>query len=143
MPDVDPSVRSALEEARTLIAAGDPDGALAVYQRAWDELLAKGDHLHACVVAHMAGVAEKDAVKKHEWNVVALREAEVVPDALRWRGMHVSLYNNLGMSHSLQGRTDEARRCFELAREHLDELEPGPYKDQARGGIERNLARLR
>jgi hypothetical protein len=141
-PEFDPHVRAALDEARGLIAARDVPAALALYQRTWDELVAGGDHFHACVIAHMAGVAEPDAAKKHEWNVAALREAEAVPDTMRWRGMFASLHNNLGMSHSLQGRPDEARRCFDLALTHLDEIDPGPYRDQVRAGIERNIARL-
>ena len=131
-----------LDEARALIAARSVPAALASYARIWDELVAEGDHFHACVVAHMAGVAEPDAAKKHEWNVAALREADAVPETMRWRGMYASLYNTLGMSHALQGRADEARRSFELALGHLDEIEPGPNKEQSRAGIERNLARL-
>ena len=141
-PDFDPRVRAVFDEARALIAARNVPGALATYARIWDELVAEGDHLHACVVAHMAGVAEPDGAKKHEWNIVAIREAGAVPETMRWRGMYASLYNNLGMSHALQGRADEARRSFELALGHLDEIEPGPYKEQSRAGIERNLARL-
>ena len=141
-PDFDPSVRTVLDEARQLIAAGDAPAALARYQRMWDDLVARGDHFHACVIAHMAGVAEPDAAKKHAWNVAALREAEAIPDVMRWRGMYASLYNNLGMSHALEGRPDEARRSYELALTHLEEIEPGPYRDQVRGGIERNVARL-
>jgi len=142
-PDFDPLVRSALDEAKALLAAGQIPAALAVYQRTWDTLVAKGDHFHASVVAHMAGVAEPDPVKKHKWNIAALREADAAPDLMRARGMYSSLYNNLGMSDSITGEPAEAVRCFELAASHLDEIGPGPYADQVRGGIERNRARLR
>ena len=62
-PDVDPRVRAVLDEATALIAARSVPAALASYARIWDELVAEGDHFHACVVAHMAGVAEPDAAK--------------------------------------------------------------------------------
>lgn len=142
-PDFDPKVRSALNEAGDLLSSGDVAGALDVYRRTWHELAAKGDHFHACVVAHMAGVAETDGVKKHRWNVAALAEANAAPELIRARGMYASLYNNLGMSCSIQGDRQEALRYFELAASHLDEIAPGPYADQVRAGIERNLARLR
>lgn len=142
-PDLDPQVRSALDEAKSRIAAGDTVGALATYQRAWDDLVARGDHFHACVIAHMAGVAEPHPAKKHEWNVAALREADAVADTIRARGMYASLYNNLGMSHSVKGDREEALRCFEAASAHVHDIAPGPYADQVRSGIDRNLARLR
>lgn len=141
-PDFDPRVRAVLDEARALIADRNVPAALEKYTRMWDDLVAEGDHFHACVIAHMAGVAEPDTAKKHEWNVAALREADAIPETMRWRGMYASLYNNLGMSHAAQGRSDEARHCFELALGHLDEIEPGPYKEQSRAGIERNVGRL-
>lgn len=142
-PDLDPQVRAALDEAKSALAGGDVPRAIAVYQRAWDELLATGDHLGACVVAHMAGVAEPDPARKHRWNVAALAEADALPDVMRVRGMNSSLYDNLGMSHSMQGDREAALRCFDLAASHLHEMAPGPYADQVRAGIERNAARLR
>lgn len=90
----------------------------------------------------MAGVAEPDPAKKHEWNVAALREADADPQTIRSRGMYASLYNNLGMSHSVNGRRAEALRAYEVASAHVDEIDPGPYADQVRAGIERNVARL-
>lgn len=141
-PDFDPQVRSALDEAKGRLAAGDIPSALAIYQRAWDDRVARGDHFHACVIAHMAGVVDPDLTRKHDWNVAALAEADAVADLIRGRGMYPSLYNNLGMSASLRGDRADAHRYFELARSHLAELEPGPYAEQVRAGIERNLARL-
>ncbi len=93
-------------------------------------------------MAHQAGAAEPDPHKKHEWNLVALSEANEAREVMVAGGMYSSLYNNLGLTHSSQGDTDEAKRCYELAIAHLSDIPPGPYANQCRSGIERNLARL-
>ncbi len=142
-PNFDPDVQRALDEAKTLIAADRISDALARYRLAYDGAIAKGDHFHACVIAHMAGVAESDPKKKHDWNLAALRHADGAPDVTGSRGMYASLYNNLGMSHLLLGKRDRARECFERAAARVAEIGTGPYADRVRAGIERNLARSR
>ena len=62
---------------------GDTTGALATYRRAFDGCNAKSDHYNSSVIAHMAGVAEPDPLKKHEWNLAALHEADAVADRAR------------------------------------------------------------
>ena len=142
-PGFDPHVWNELEAARAQLASGDAAAAVATYRTAFDGCVARGDHYHASVVAHMAGVAETDVAKKHEWNLAALREADAVPDRARVRDTYASNYNNLGMSHAQLGERDRAIDAFERALGHVGDLPPGPYADQVRGGIERNLARAR
>ena len=142
-PGFDPLVWTDLERARAQLASGDTAAALATYRRAFDGSVGRGDHYHASVIAHTAGVAEADAAKKHEWNVAALREADAAPDRARVRDTYASNLNNLGMSFAQLGERDKAIEAFERALAQVDDLAPGPYRDQVRGGIERNLARAR
>lgn len=103
-PDSDAPVKAALDDAKRRIAAGDVDGALAVYRAAWDDVSARGDHHHGSVVAHMAGVAEPDPAKKHQWNLDALREADTTGDRARIAGFYSSLYGNLALQRSASKR---------------------------------------
>lgn len=79
-PNIDPRIWPRLEEARELLRQGDVSGALDRYTSTWGECVATADHYHASVIAHMAGVAEPDTVKKHEWNLRAISEADQVAD---------------------------------------------------------------
>jgi tetratricopeptide (TPR) repeat protein len=115
---------------------------LALYQDAWDQACARGDHFHAMVIAHTAGAAEPDPEKKHGWNVAALSDAEAISDLVRERGMFPSLFNNLGISYNLRGERTQARQCFERALSHLAEVRPEAQATRMRRAIERNLARL-
>jgi tetratricopeptide (TPR) repeat protein len=140
-PGFDPEIWASLETARQHAQAGRTADALAAYEVAWVRALALADHFQAMVTAHMAGVAEPDAAKKHRWNVLALEHADAIADLVRARGMYSSIYNNLGLSHGLQGDHEEARRCFERALSHLVEMQPEAAVAQ-RAAIERNVARL-
>jgi hypothetical protein len=139
----DPSVKAALDDAKTRIAAGDVVGALAVYRRTYDGAIGFADHYHASVVAHMAGVADPDATTKHRWNLDALREAELASDDPRMAGFYASLYSNLAFSHAMLGNLQEALRYQELAVTRVQDIEPGPYRDRVAAATERQLARIR
>jgi tetratricopeptide (TPR) repeat protein len=140
-PEFDPEIWASLESARQHAQAGRTADALAAYEASWDRALAHADHFQAMVTAHMAGVAEPDAAKKHRWNVLALEHADAIADVVHARGMYSSLYNNLGLSHSLMGDHAEARRCFERALSLVAEMRPEAAVAQ-RAAIERNVARL-
>jgi hypothetical protein len=71
----------------------------------------------------MAGVADEDPVAKHNWNVLALREAEA-------------------FSHLRLGEEGEALRFLRLARSHFGALEPGPYADRVNSAITMRLEEL-
>ena len=142
-PGFDPDIWSVLETARAQSEAGDTATALSSYAALWETCINKRDHYHASVVAHLAGVAESDIPKKHEWNLRALREAEAVPDQSRVKETYASTLNNLGMSYAQLGHHEKAREIFDRAVRSADDLAPGPYADAVRSGIERNIARLR
>src|SRR5438093_9180331 len=134
-PNLDPRIWARLEEARELLRQGDVSGALDRYASTWDECVATADHYHASVIAHMAGVAEPDIVKKHEWNLRAISKADQVADRSVVKGLYASNLNNLGMSYAQLGDQSKAIETFEAALRAVDDLQPGAYKDQVRGGI--------
>ncbi len=140
-PGFDPQVWTDLERARAQLEGGDPAGALATYRMAFDGCVARSDHYHATVIAHMAGVAEPDPAKKHEWNLEALREADAVADRDRVKNAYASNCNNLGMSYAQLGERQKAIETFQRALAHVGDVPAGPYADQVRAAIERNLAR--
>lgn len=135
-------VQRELDAAKALVSGGDPAGALVVYRRLWDRLVAEHDHFHATVVAHMAGVVEPDTDRKHDWNVAALREADAAQPRADVAGLYPSLLNNLAFSFAMRGDREAARRCLETARTHFRALEAGPYADQVKRTIEDRLAKL-
>jgi hypothetical protein len=137
-----PEVQRELDVAKTLLAGGDPAGTLTVYRRLWDRLVAAGDHFHATVVAHMAGVVEPDNEKKHEWNVAALRQADAAEAPEDVAGLYPSLYNNLGYSYAMRGDRAAARRSLETALSHVGALEAGPYAERVTKTINDRLATL-
>src|SRR5260221_5124119 len=140
-PGFDPQVWTELEEAKAQLKAGDAKGALATYRRAFDGCVARSDHYHATVVAHMAGVTETDPNKKHDWNLTALREADAVEDRDPVKDTYASNCNNLGMSYAQLGDREKAIESFQRALAHVADVPTGPYADQVRAAIERNLAR--
>jgi hypothetical protein len=142
-PPFDPDVKAALDEAKTMLAAGDSAGALAVYEKTWATAIAHGDHAHASVVGHMAGVAEPDPNKKLRWNLDALREADAAGPHPLIANFYPSLYSNFAYAYGMLGARAEALRYMELAASRLGDLKPGPYADRVRAGVETDLAKLR
>lgn len=90
----------------------------------------------------MAGVAEPDIARKHEWNLRAVAQADAVDDRESVKDTYASNLNNLGLSFAQLGDTVRARETFERALRHAADLSAGPYADQVRAGIERNITRL-
>jgi hypothetical protein len=137
-----PEVQRELDVAKSLLSGGDPAGALTVYGRLWDRLVAAGDHFHAAVVAHMAGVVESDNEQKHEWNVVALREADAAQPREDVDWFYPSLYNNLGFSFAMRGDRAAAKASLETALSRVGALDSGPYAEQVTKTITDRLAKL-
>jgi len=140
-PGFDPEVWAQLEQANAELKAGDTTGALETYRVAFEGCVTRSDHYHATVIAHMAGVAEPDPTKKHEWNLEALREADAVAERDRVKDTYASNCNNLGMSYAQLGEREKAIETFQRALAHVGDVPAGPYADQVRAAIERNLAR--
>jgi tetratricopeptide (TPR) repeat protein len=74
---------------------------------------AKQDNLNVDAL-HMVAIAEADANKQMEWNLKAVKTAEVSTDtkANNWLG---SLYNNIGWTYHDQGQFNEALDMFKKA----------------------------
>jgi len=141
-PGFDAGVWEQLERGRAQASSGDVAGAGELYRDAYEACRARQDHYYASVIAHQAGVAEPEVAKKHEWNLIAVAEADAVADRTRVRDFYASNLNNLGMTYARLGERARAKETFDRALRHAAELAPGAYADQVRGGIERNLARL-
>jgi tetratricopeptide (TPR) repeat protein len=101
------------------------------------------DHFHASVTAHVAGVAEPDIGKKHEWNLRAIAQADQVADRSLVNHLYASNLNNLGMSYAHLGDQRKAIERFEAALRAVDDVQRGPHREQVRAGIEGNLAKAR
>lgn len=144
LPDwFDSRIAEVLDEAKAKLAAGDPSAALALYTAAWETTIRHDDHAHACVIAHMAGVAEPDPRKKLQWNLDALREADEAGAHLLVGSFYPSLHNNLALSYLAIGDRAAALRHLELAAARLDDIEPGPYGERVRSVVGAQLAKLR
>src|SRR5712691_4492478 len=118
-PDFEPLVKAALDAAKAKVAAGDLPSALALYRETWERVVERGDHGHASVVAHMAGVSDSDPKAKLRWNLSALREAEADSGHPLVATFYPSLYNNLALSYVLIGDRAQALRYMELAASRL------------------------
>ena len=91
--------------------AGEIEKAGQLYQQAW--ALAANDY-EACIAAHYLAHLEKDARRKHQWNLTALEKAESAGND-EAREFYPSLYVNLGESFELLGNETEAKKYFDLA----------------------------
>lgn len=138
----DPDVKASLDAAKERIAAGNVAGGLELYREAWNAAVARADHAHASVIAHMAGVAEEDPQSKLQWNLNALRQAEAAGSHPVVVEFYPSLYSNLAYSYVLLEDRREALRYIELAASRLTDLRPGPYADRVRASVETQLSRL-
>lgn len=116
---------------------GRHEDASALFAEAW---AASSDDFEACVAAHYFARHQANDYDALRWNEEALRRAEAVGDD-RVRGFYPSLYLNIGRSHESLGNLTEARRYYDLAGEHLDELSEDRYGSLVRDAIGR--AKLR
>jgi hypothetical protein len=106
-PDFDPLVKAALDEAKAKVAQVTcPVRSRCIARR----VVERGDHGHAGVAAHMAGVAEPDREARLQWNLNALREAEADSGHPLVATFSPSLYNNLAFSYELIGDRAQALR---------------------------------
>ncbi|HRJ54636.1 MAG TPA: hypothetical protein PK152_15555 [Anaerolineales bacterium] len=92
---------------------GEIEKARALYQRAWD--VAQNDY-ESCIAAHYVARHQETHEDRFQWNQIALEKANAVADD-RVREFYPSLFLNMGQSHELLGRLDEAKRYYDLAAE--------------------------
>lgn len=133
----DPVVRLCAEGMQAE-AAGRPDDARALFERAW---AARRDDFDACVAAHYVARHQASDAETLAWNRRALDHARAVGDG-RADGLYASLHLNLGRSYEVTGDAGAARAQYALAAERLTDVPAGPYRAVVEGGIVAAHARL-
>jgi tetratricopeptide (TPR) repeat protein len=108
-----------------------PDDAHRLFIQAWET---SQDDYEKCIAAHFLARQQENPQDALRWNQEALTRADAIGD-IRVQGFYPSLYLNLGFCHEVLGNKAEARRCYELAGEKLDDVPDGPYKEVVTNGI--------
>jgi tetratricopeptide (TPR) repeat protein len=132
--------RVKLETGRLLNSAGNTDDAVIEFEDA--AALAKSGGLHFLEIdaVHMLAIADK--ARFREWAAEAIDRALAAPDD-RTRRWLVSLYNNLGCSHSEAGDLDQALAAFLQAHEWADRVGTEQQRVWAREAIDECAAAQR
>ena len=108
-------VRIDLERGRKLRSSGDPDRALPLFEAAFGNACAAGEHFLAGDAAHMCALAaSEDRAAMEEWTQRGLDLGERQPEAAYWAG---PLLNNLGWAYFDAGEHEQALELFERALE--------------------------
>jgi tetratricopeptide (TPR) repeat protein len=103
-----------------------------LFEQAWE---ARQDDYDACIAAHYLARHQDNPQAVFEWNRESLARADALKDDSRIQGFYPSLYLNMGHSYETLGNRIEARRCYEMATEKLNNVPDGAYKDIVRNGI--------
>ena len=119
-------------------STGDLAGAKAFFEQAWDRA---SDDWEKCVAAHYLARHQSTPEATLQWNEECLRHADLVGDD-SVAGFYPSLYLNIGHSHEVLGKKQQAIDAYRCAEGLLDSLPPGPYADMVRDGVTRGLARV-
>ena len=112
---------------------GDSAAASELFERAWAE---RRDDYDACIAAHFLARHQSAPESTLHWNATAVRHALAVADG-RAAGFLASLYLNLGDSLIRLERRDDAVEAVRQAREHLDSVLSGGYRNFVEYGIGR------
>jgi hypothetical protein len=112
---------------------GDTAAASELFERAW---AARRDDYDACIAAHFLARHQRAPEATLHWNATAVRHAMAVGDG-RAAGFLASLYLNLGDSLIRLERRDDAVEAVRQAREHLESVPRGGYRDFVEYGIGR------
>jgi hypothetical protein len=118
---------------------GDPSAAAELFHRAWD---ASTNDFERCIAAHYVARHQPTANQALDWNQTAMDCARRVPDDSVAEFMP-SLCLNLGKSLEDLGNTAEATRLYRCAKDTVDRLPAGGYRDIVQDGINRALQRVR
>jgi hypothetical protein len=117
---------------------GDPAAALRLFEQAW---AARTDDYDAAIAAHYVARHQPTPADTLHWNEVAIHHALRVPDE-RAAVFMASLYLNLGDALAAVGQEAAARAVAIRARQGLEVLPGGGYRDLVAGGIQRLQERL-
>jgi tetratricopeptide (TPR) repeat protein len=106
------AVRVDLERGRLRRSAGDRDGALPLFERAFAKALAAGEDWLAGDAAHMCALAAPDREGFVAWTTRGIELGESSEAAAYWLG---PLLNNLGWEYFDAGEHEQALEAFERA----------------------------
>jgi hypothetical protein len=112
---------------------GDSAAASELFERAWAE---RRDDYDACIAAHFLARHQSAPEATLHWNSTAVRHALAVGDG-RAAGFLASLYLNLGDSLIRLERREDAVEAAKCAREHLESVPAGGYRDFVEYGVAR------
>jgi hypothetical protein len=129
--ELDPSNPVVALCAAGMAVEGDIAAASELFERAW---AARRDDYDACIAAHFLARHQNSPEATLHWNATAVRYAMAVGDG-RAAGFLASLYLNLGDSLIRLERRDDAIEAARHAREHLDSVPSGEYRDFVKYGI--------
>jgi hypothetical protein len=116
-------------------AEGRDTDARAAFEQAWK--IATDDY-EACVAAHYLARHQPTTHETLRWNQECLDRADRVGDD-RVKGFYASLHLNMANAYRDLADPDQARRHFELAATHIDEVPDGQSADWARFAIAEGL----
>jgi hypothetical protein len=117
--------------AAGMAVEGDPEQALALFERAWSS---RRDDYDASIAAHFLARHQPTMADTLAWNERALRHATTVTDG-RTVEFLASLYLNVGDSYLAVGRLTDAATAAELAHANVSVLPAGGYRDFVERGI--------
>ena len=129
--DADNLVVKLCTEGMQAETEGRHEDARKLFEQAWD---ARKNDYDACVAAHYLARHQDNPQAVLEWNRESLNRANALNDD-SVQSFYPSLYLNLGHSYETLGNRVEARRCYEMAAEKLNDVPDGAYKDIVRNGI--------
>jgi hypothetical protein len=117
---------------------GTPAAARALFEQAWS---ARRNDYDASIAAHFLARHQETPAETLEWNAVAVRHAEAVPDGGAAELM-ASLYLNLGDSYFNAGQRQLAATAVERAAASVLALPVGGYRAFVELGIRRLRERI-
>jgi tetratricopeptide (TPR) repeat protein len=117
---------------------GNPSGAAECFRQAWDQSAADYER---CIAAHYVARHQPDFELVLYWNQLALDCALRIADSTV-ADFLPSLYLNLAKSHEDLGHTEDARRLYQRAADHIGGLPANAYRDIVQDGINRGLERV-
>ena len=124
--------------AAGMAVEGDVDAARQLFEQAW---AARRDDYDASIAAHFLARVQPTVASRLEWNTVAARHVEAVPDE-RGRAFKASLYLNLGDACLAAGDVAAAHDAAVRAVAGIADLPEDGYRTFVAGGIERLQQRL-
>jgi tetratricopeptide (TPR) repeat protein len=112
----DSAMIDTIDQAQALVASGDHEDALALYDALWVEATRAENQYQACVVAHFLAHAHIEPDAQLDWHLRALQAAESVGDE-RVRAFYPSLHANLGDVYLRLDNPTQAQEHINKARE--------------------------